>query len=106
MNEVSLDEAKEILRKFNLTSTARSGDGEYHYFSDAFETEYSTVIHAEIQLNSNKMVEHVQFSSIIGLMTLSTGQFSITHSRLGWFIEQLRECAYSAERKRKCFLGH
>ena len=95
---VTLKEAENILREFGFTLSAHSGDGKFRWYNDLLEDK-DTTIHAELEVK-NGCVEQVEFSSTIGLMTLSTNKLSIPHSRMGWFIETLRSCAYSAECKR------
>ena len=96
---VTLKEAENILGEFGFTISSHSGKGNFRWYNDILEDK-EAVIHAELEVNKDGLVEQVEFSSIIGLMTLSTNKISIPHSRMGWFIETLRSCAYSAECKR------
>ena len=92
---VDLDEAKEILREYGLTENARTGDGKFHYFHDVLEGPVQ-VIHAELDIENG----YIEFSSIIGMMTLSTGRYSFPHPKMKQIIHQLRCCAYAAECER------
>lgn len=93
---VTLKEAESILGGLGFSIRSRSGDGKFRWYNDLLEGK-DTTIHAELEVNKDGFVEQVEFSSIIGLMTLSTYKFSITHPRISWFIETLRSSAYAAE---------
>lgn len=92
---VTLKEAESILGGLGFSIWSHSGDGNFHWYNDLLEGK-DTTIHAELEVKDG-LVEQVEFSSIIGLMTLSTNKLSIPHPRMSWFIETLRSCAYSAE---------
>ena len=95
---VTLKEAENILGEFGFTTSSHSGDSKFRWYNGILEDK-DAVIHAELEVKDG-LVEQVEFSSIIGLMTLSTTKISIPNSRMSWFIETLRSCAYSAECER------
>lgn len=95
---VTLKEAENILGEFGFTISSHSGKGNFRWYNDILEDK-DAVIHAELEVKDG-LVEQVEFSSIIGLMTLSTNKVSIPHPRMSWFIETLRSTAYVAECKR------